>query len=122
MLPLCLAAGLTTAAAPAPAAPPLQARSPTHCQARQHTATPSRSRSMALVASASAAPASTSTEQQAEPSQHIEAQQALPATYRRLVARRTGGSFREVAEVQEGVPLPQPQEGEVLVRVHYAGE
>ena len=78
---------------------------------------------MALVASASAAPTSTSTEQQAEPGQHQEqAQQALPATYRRLVARRTGGSFREVAEVQEGVPLPQPQEGEVLVRVHYAGE
>jgi NADPH:quinone reductase-like Zn-dependent oxidoreductase len=27
-----------------------------------------------------------------------------------------------VAEVQEGLPLPEPQEGEVLVRVHYAGE
>jgi hypothetical protein len=75
---------------------------------------------MATLASATA---STSSEQQAAAeAQHHAPPQELPATYRRLVARRTGGSFREVAEVQEGVPLPEPQEGEVLVRVHYAGE
>ena len=74
---------------------------------------------MATLASASArAPI----EQQEETQHHEPPQQELPATYRRLVARRTGGSFRDVAEVQEGLPLPEPQEGEVLVRVHYAGE
>ncbi|KAF8062034.1 Zadh2 [Scenedesmus sp. PABB004] len=45
---------------------------------------------------------------------------ALPATYRRLIARRTGRSFREVAEVVEE-PLPQPGPGEVLIRMRYAG-
>ena len=62
--------------------------------------------------------------------QHQRQQQAaLPATYRRLVARRCGDSFRAVAEVQGGCPMPTAatagaaplQEGEVLVRVHYAG-
>ncbi|KAG2427481.1 hypothetical protein HXX76_012414 [Chlamydomonas incerta] len=44
----------------------------------------------------------------------------LPATYRRLVARSCGGSFREVAEVvTERLTLPGP--GEVLVRVLVAG-
>ena len=37
----------------------------------------------------------------------------LPATYRRLVARRTGGSFREVAEVEEATLPAQLGEGEV---------
>lgn len=74
---------------------------------------------MATLASASA---SAPIEQQEETHHHEPPQQELPATYRRLVARRTGGSFRDVAEVQEGLPLPEPQEGEVLVRVHYAGE
>jgi hypothetical protein len=45
---------------------------------------------------------------------------APPATFRRLVARRTGASFREVAEVEEEA-MPVPGEGEVLVRVAYAG-
>jgi hypothetical protein len=43
----------------------------------------------------------------------------LPATYKRLVAKRTGRSFREVAEVEE-VPLPQPGDNEVgcLAELH----
>lgn len=45
---------------------------------------------------------------------------ALPTTYQRLCARRTGRSFREVVEVEQ-VPLQLPGEGEALVRVEYAG-
>lgn len=47
-------------------------------------------------------------------------QPALPATFQRLVARRVGRSFREVAEVEEA-PLLLPGPGEVLVQLHYAG-
>lgn len=36
----------------------------------------------------------------------------LPPTYKRLVAKRTGKSFRDVAEVEE-TPLPQPGPNEV---------
>jgi hypothetical protein len=36
----------------------------------------------------------------------------LPATYRKLVAKRTGSSFRDVAEVVEA-PLPVPGPNEV---------
>ena len=119
VIPRCAAVALTAAAVAALPPPPLQARSPSRRQQRHDTAA-HRRRFMATLASASA---STSIEQQAgaELQQHEPLQQ-LPATYRRLVARRTGGSFREVAEVQEGVPMPELQEGEVLVRVHYAGE
>jgi len=45
---------------------------------------------------------------------------SLPSTFRRLVARRTGTSFAEVAEVEE-VPMLIPGEGEVLIKVIYAG-
>ena len=45
---------------------------------------------------------------------------ALPTTYKRLIARRTGRSFREVAEV-DTAPLCEPGPGEVLVQVLYAG-
>lgn len=38
--------------------------------------------------------------------------QQLPAEYKRLVAKRTGASFAEVAEVEQ-VPLPQPGPKEV---------
>lgn len=44
----------------------------------------------------------------------------LPSTFRRLIARRTGDSFSEVAEIAE-VPITLPKEGEVLIRVAYAG-
>ena len=44
----------------------------------------------------------------------------LPATYRRLVAPRTGRSLREVASVVSA-PTPAPGPGEVLLRVRYAG-
>ncbi|GAB4813339.1 hypothetical protein N2152v2_000385 [Parachlorella kessleri] len=53
--------------------------------------------------------------------QTVEQQQRpLPSSYRRLVARRTGDTFRDVAEMEEA-PLPTPGEAEVLVRVLYAG-
>lgn len=39
----------------------------------------------------------------------------LPTTYRRLCARRTGASVRDVAEIEE-VPLIMPGPGEVCVR------
>lgn len=45
---------------------------------------------------------------------------ALPAHFRRLVAHRTGHSFREVAEI-DTVSAVQPQEGQVLVKVAFAG-
>lgn len=38
--------------------------------------------------------------------------QQLPAVYKRLVAKRTGTSFTDVAEVEE-VPLPKPGPNEV---------
>lgn len=44
----------------------------------------------------------------------------LPATYKRLVAKRVGTCFSEVAELEE-VPVPQPGPNEVLVRLQYAG-
>ena len=44
----------------------------------------------------------------------------LPSVYNRLVARRTGESFRQVAEITQ-VELQAPGEGEVVVRVEYAG-
>jgi hypothetical protein len=48
------------------------------------------------------------------------APQQLPATYRRLVAARTGAAFREVARVVDA-QMPAPGPGEVLVRMRYAG-
>ena len=45
---------------------------------------------------------------------------SLPASFRRLVAPRTGVSLREVASVVS-VPTPTPGPGEVLLRVKYAG-
>jgi hypothetical protein len=83
------------AAAPPPTAPRLYRRAP---------------RAAAAMRDAAGAAAA----QQAAP------QQQLPATYRRLVASRTGGSFREVARAVEA-PLPAPGPGEVLVRMRYAG-
>ncbi|GLI70995.1 hypothetical protein VaNZ11_016107 [Volvox africanus] len=44
----------------------------------------------------------------------------LPATYKRLVARTCGASFRQVAAVQE-LPLNPPGSGEVLIRITHAG-
>lgn len=44
----------------------------------------------------------------------------MPKTYRALVAGRVGASFREVATVEE-LPIPTLAEGEVLVKVLYAG-
>ncbi|GIL65765.1 hypothetical protein Vafri_19461 [Volvox africanus] len=44
----------------------------------------------------------------------------LPATYKRLVARTCGASFRQVAAVQE-LPLQPPSSGEVLIRITHAG-
>lgn len=43
------------------------------------------------------------------------ADQQLPATYKRLVAKRTGDCFKDVAEVEE-VPMPQlgPNEASTL--------
>lgn len=55
----------------------------------------------ALASSSSTAPAAT-----------VQHASKLPATYKRLVAKRTGKSFKEVAEVEE-VPLPQPGDNEV---------
>jgi NADPH:quinone reductase-like Zn-dependent oxidoreductase len=43
-----------------------------------------------------------------------------PSTFKRLIARRTGTSFADVAEI-EIVPMLVPKEGEVLVKVAYAG-
>ncbi|WIA17998.1 hypothetical protein OEZ85_009485 [Tetradesmus obliquus] len=63
----------------------------------------------ALASSSSTAPAAT-----------VQHASKLPATYKRLVAKRTGKSFKEVAEVEE-VPLPQPGDNEVLIRMSYAG-
>ncbi|KAK9842071.1 hypothetical protein WJX81_007136 [Elliptochloris bilobata] len=44
----------------------------------------------------------------------------LPRTYKRLVGRRVGKSFREVCE-EETVDISLPGEGEVLVKVLWAG-
>eukprot|EP00879_Flechtneria_rotunda_P009564 GHRR01010010.1.p1 GENE.GHRR01010010.1~~GHRR01010010.1.p1 ORF type:complete len:380 (+),score=128.42 GHRR01010010.1:157-1296(+) len=44
----------------------------------------------------------------------------LPTVYRRLVAKHTGRSFREVAEVQE-CALPDLGPNEVLIQLKYAG-
>ena len=44
----------------------------------------------------------------------------LPSTFRRLVAHRTGKSFRDVANLEE-VEMKPPGDGEVLIRVIYAG-
>mmetsp|Transcript_65584 Transcript_65584/g.147993 ORF Transcript_65584/g.147993 Transcript_65584/m.147993 type:complete len:369 (-) Transcript_65584:143-1249(-) len=44
----------------------------------------------------------------------------LPGTYRALVARSVGTSFREVANIVE-LPMPALDEDEVLVKVAYAG-
>eukprot|EP00775_Hariotina_reticulata_P004107 gene4107-4353_t len=47
-------------------------------------------------------------------------QPSLPTTYKRLVAKHTGRSFREVAEVVED-PLPVPGPNEVLIKLKFAG-
>ena len=44
----------------------------------------------------------------------------LPSTFRRLIARRTGQSFTAVAEIEQ-TPMLQPGEGQVLIKVAYAG-
>jgi NADPH:quinone reductase-like Zn-dependent oxidoreductase len=43
-----------------------------------------------------------------------------PLSFKRLIARRTGTSLSDVAEIEE-VPMLAPKEGEVLVKVAYAG-
>jgi hypothetical protein len=50
----------------------------------------------------------------AAPAAAVQHAPKLPATYKRLVAKRTGKSFREVAEVEE-VPLTQPGDNEVNI-------
>lgn len=45
---------------------------------------------------------------------------SLPATYRKLVARKLSRNFRDATEVID-VPMPTPQAGEILVRNLYAG-
>jgi NADPH:quinone reductase-like Zn-dependent oxidoreductase len=47
-------------------------------------------------------------------------QQQTPPSFKRLIARRPGASFRDVAEIEE-VPMLVPQEGEVLIKVAFAG-
>lgn len=44
----------------------------------------------------------------------------LPATYRKVIARRFSKDFRKAAQIVE-VPLNPPGPNEVLIRVHYAG-
>ena len=44
----------------------------------------------------------------------------LPKSYRRMIARKTGESFRDVAEIDEA-EMMMPGDGEVLIRVLYAG-
>lgn len=44
----------------------------------------------------------------------------LPSTFKRLIARRTGDSFADVAEIVEQ-PIMLPKDGEVLIKVAYAG-
>ena len=87
----------------------MAARSAPRVAHRRGGVAPQRCRAPA--AAASATPAATSAAQPSSP---------LPATFRRLVAPRTGGSLREVASVLE-LPLPTPGPGEVLLRVRYAG-
>merc|ERR1712194_284411 len=45
---------------------------------------------------------------------------SIPKTYRALVAARTGESFSEVAEIKT-LPTPSLENGDVLIRVTYAG-
>ncbi|KAH7616945.1 hypothetical protein Ndes2526B_g09051 [Nannochloris sp. 'desiccata'] len=47
-------------------------------------------------------------------------QQQTPTSFKRLIARRTGTSFSDVAEIEE-VPMLVPKEGEVLIKVAFAG-
>jgi len=47
-------------------------------------------------------------------------QQKIPLSFKRLIARRTGTSFKDVAEIEE-VPMLIPKEGEVLIKVAFAG-
>jgi hypothetical protein len=44
----------------------------------------------------------------------------VPKTTRRLVGRHVGSSFREVAHVVES-PLPELEEGQVLVKMTHVG-
>lgn len=59
--------------------------------------------------------------QQKEQQQGQQGPQQLPATYRRLVAKGCGRSFREVATLSPPLPLPTPGPKEVLLRMRYAG-
>ena len=58
---------------------------------------------------------------QKEQQQGQQGPQQLPATYRRLVAKGCGRSFREVATLTPPLPLPTPGPKEVLLRMRYAG-
>ena len=49
---------------------------------------------------------------QASPERTVSSPQSLPATYRRLVGRKTGKDFRSVAEVEE-CEIPEPSQGQV---------
>jgi hypothetical protein len=69
---------------------------------------------------ARAAPPPSQQKERSSEEQQQGSEQALPATYRRLVAARVGGSFRSVARAVES-PLPAPRPGEVLIRMHFAG-
>lgn len=54
------------------------------------------------------------------PTTMLEVQSRLPTTFKRLVASKCGNSFRDVAVITE-VPMVMPGEGEVLVRIEWAG-
>eukprot|EP00884_Botryococcus_braunii_P020803 jgi/Botrbrau1/7406/Bobra.0112s0007.2 len=47
-------------------------------------------------------------------------EKSLPSTYKKLIAKRAGSSFREAATVEEEV-LNMPGEGKVLIKVLYTG-
>ena len=48
----------------------------------------------------------------ASPERTTSSPQSLPATYRRLIGRKTGKDFRSVAEVEE-CEMPEPSQGQV---------
>lgn len=52
--------------------------------------------------------------------EELDAISQVPTATKRLVAKRTGASFREVAHVITS-PLPELEEGQVLVRMTHVG-